>query len=153
MRRKIKGMAVVLAVVVLFAAAGCGSHEEPAPPSGETLKSMMVGKKWTVENLFARDVVGDDLTIEFFSDGTVKAFGGCNELSGTYALDGDKLTFGPLSPGGNSCGAALDEQEYSFITFLAIVERVVPDGDDLLLHSRQADKPIVLSTGGGGLFW
>ncbi|MBG0791745.1 MAG: META domain-containing protein [Desulfovibrionaceae bacterium] len=113
----------------------------------------MVGKKWMVENLYSRDVAGADLTIEFFADGTVKAFGGCNQMTGTYTLDGDKLTFGPMASTKKSCGAALDEQEYSFSTFLAIVERVEPDGDDLLLHSRQADTPIVLSTGGGGLFW
>lgn len=153
MRRYMKGMAVVLALLALAVTAGCGAHEEPAPPTGESLRSVMVGKKWTVGNLFARDVVGEDLTMEFLSDGTVKAFGGCNELTGTYSLDGDALSFGPMTSTEKSCGPALDEQEFSFKTFLQMVERVSVDGEDLLLHSRQADRPIVLSTGGGGLFW
>ena len=149
----LKGMAVVFLLLALVAIAGCGSHEEPAPVTGENLRSIMVGKEWTVENLYSRKVRGEDLTIEFFSDGKVKAFGGCNELSGAYTLDGDALTFGPMTSTKKSCGAVLDEQEYSFQTFLGMVERVEPDGDDLLLHSRQADRPIVLTTGGGGLFW
>ena len=151
MRTHMKGMAVVLVLAVLFAVAGCGFHEEPKPVVGENLRSAMVGKKWMVEELFSRRM-NEDVIMEFMSDGSVKAFGGCNELTGTYTLTDDLLTFGPLASAGNSCGPAMDEQEYSFKTFLARVERVQLDGDDLLLLSREFPGPIRLTTG-GGLFW
>jgi len=152
MRTHMKALVVVLAVAVLFTVVGCGTREEPKPVVGEGLRAVMVGKKWAVESLFARRVTGE-LTMEFLSDGTVKAFAGCNELTGTYTLLDDGLTFGPMASAGKSCGPVLDEQEYSFKTFLARIERARLDGDDLLLLSREFPEPIRLTTGGGGLFW
>lgn len=152
MRTHMKGLAAVCILTVLFAVAGCGSHEEPKPVVGESLRSVMVGKKWVIDELFARRM-NEEVTMEFMSDGKVKAFGGCNELTGTYTLTDDLLTFGPMASTRKSCGPALDEQEYSFKTFLARVERVQLDGDDLLLLSREFPGPIRLTTGGGGLFW
>ena len=153
MRTHMKGTALVLAVVVLLAAMGCGSHEEPKPVTGDTLRTDLVGKVWTVESLFARRLNGE-LTMEFLSDGTVKVFGGCNDLTGTYTLDGEALSFGPMTPTTRkACGPVLDEQEYSFKTFLARIDSVKVDGGELHLLSKELGEPIVLTAGSGGLFW
>lgn len=121
--------------------------------TGDSLATKLVGKKWTVENLFSRRVNGE-LTLEFFGDGTVKAFGGCNELAGTYVLDGENLTFGSMTQTSRkSCGAVLDEQEYSFQTFLARIDHVRLDGSELHLISKDEGEPMVLTSGSSGLFW
>ena len=152
MRTIMKVMSVVLMIAFLLSVVGCGTHEEPKPVTGDSLRSIMVGKKWRVENLFSRDVSGE-LTMEFFSDGRVKVFGGCNELTGTYDLSDSSLTFGPMASTRKTCGAALDEQEYSLQSFLAVIDHVMLDGDDLHLLSKDAPEAIELTTGGGGLFW
>ena len=139
-------------VAFLLAVVGCGTHEEPKPVTGDSLRSAMVGKKWMIEELFSRRVLGD-LTMEFFSDGTVKLFGGCNELTGTYSLSDTSLTFGPMTSTRKSCGAAFEEQEYSLQSFLAAIDHVVLDGNDLHLISKTTSDVIVLTSGGGGLFW
>lgn len=153
MLKYMKGMSVVLMFVALLAVAGCGTHEEPKPLVGDGLRSAIVGKKWTVENLFARDVSGE-LTMEFRSDGTVVAFGGCNQMTGTYTLDGEALTFGPMASTRKACGPVLDEQEFSFQSFLALIDQARLEDDELHLLSKDQGEPIVLTTGGGGgLFW
>lgn len=152
MRMLTKGLIAALVLISLSAVAGCGTFEEPAPVIGDELRSFMVGKKWIVEDLFDRRM-STEVSLEFLSNGTVKAFGGCNELTGSYTLVDDALTFGDMTSTGKECGPALDEQEYSFTTFLARVEHARPDGSDLLLTSRDFPEPIRLTTAGGGLFW
>lgn len=154
MLKNSKGLCVVLMMVVLLAGYGCGSHEEPTPAiSGDMLKSSIVGKKWFVQKLFTRDVSGE-LTLEFHNDGLVSGFGGCNNLKGSYTLEGEALTFSPMASTRKSCGAALDEQEYTLQTFLQTIVRLeVVDDDELRLHSQDQGDPIVLTTGSSGWLW
>ena len=107
-----------------------------------------------MQSLFSRDVNSEQpLTLEFLEDGTVKGFGGCNSFNGKYTLDGEDVTFGPMVSTKNSCGPAMDEQEYTFQTFLAEIKRLKFDGDDLELYSDQQVVPMVLTTGGCGFLW
>lgn len=154
MLKYIKGICVVLMMVALVGMAGCGSHEDPEPAiSGDELKPSIVGKKWNVQNLFTRKVVGD-LTLEFHNDGTVSGFGGCNNLSGRYTLEGEALTFGPMASTRKMCGPSLDEQEFTFQTFLRTIVRVeVVDDNELKLFSQGQQEPMVLTVGGSGWLW
>jgi len=143
----------VLAVSLLMLA-GCGSHEIP-PMDTATVQKELSGKVWNLQALFSREIEDEEapLTLEFLADGTVKGFGGCNSFSGKYTLDGEELTFGPMMSTKKSCGPATDEQEYTFLTFLAQIKRLKIEEDELELYSDQQAVPMLLTTGGGGLLW
>ena len=47
----------------------------------------------------------------------------------------------------------MDEQEYTFLTFLAEIRRLKFNGDDLELYSDQQVVPMVLTTSEGGFLW
>ncbi|NDV20717.1 META domain-containing protein [Pseudodesulfovibrio sp. JC047] len=139
---------------LVFGVFGCGSHEDAPALDQQTLESALVGKVWNLQNLFAREVQSDTpLTLKFAADGTVQGFGGCNTFKGTYTLDGDSLSFGPLASTRKACGAALGEQEYTYLTFLATINKVRVDEETLELFSVDQSQPMVFTTGGGGLFW
>lgn len=142
--------------ILLFAlilSAGCGS-KEPAPVDPAAVKNGLVGKVWSCEAMFEREVRGEaPMTLEFLADGTVKGNGGCNDFSGQYTLDGDSLSFGPFVSTKKACGPATDEQEYAFMTFLPRISRVEVDDDELHLFSEETPLPMAFSSGGGGLFW
>lgn len=156
MTKKMKYVCLILPafILALSVLGGCSSHEAP-PMTEDVLKKELFGKVWKVQDLFNRDVMGDnDLTLEFLEDGTVKGSGGCNNFSGKYALDGEKLTFGPMMSTKKSCGAAADEQEYTYLTFLAQIETVRLVDGTLELHSHRQGAPMVLTTGeSGGFLW
>ena len=155
MLKKLKYACVILPLFVatLLFVAGCGSHEAAPLDTGAVQKELF-GKVWELQSLFSRDVNSEQpLTLEFMEDGTVKGFGGCNNFSGKYTLDGEDLTFGPLMSTRKACGPATDEQEYTFQTFLAEIKRLKFDGDDLELYSDQQVVPMVLTTGEGGFLW
>lgn len=153
MSLKYTGFALPLFILSIFLFSGCSSHEA-APMTTETVSAELIGKVWKLQSLFSREVSGDqDLTLEFMADGTVKGFGGCNNFTGTYTLEAEKLTFGPLAGTKKTCGAAIGEQEYTLHTFLAQISRVKVEPDRLELYSDKQTVPMVLTTGGGGWLW
>jgi len=136
----------------LLLSAGCGS-KEVTPVDPEAVKNELIGKVWDCESMFRREISGDvKLTLEFLADGTVRGNGGCNSFTGTYSLAGEALSFGPLASTRKMCGAAAGEQEYSYFTFLAQINKLKVDGDDLELFADEQPSPMVFSTGGGGLW-
>jgi len=153
-RPPLAALAVALVLVsALFLAGGCGSREA-APVDPEAVRSALVGKKWTVRSLSGRSVVGDEpLTIEFSPEGAVSGGAGCGTFGGTYALEGSVLHFDDLAHDGTSCGPALDEQAFSYISFLRRVSGVRLAGSDVDLTMEEALRPIRLSTGSSGWFW
>lgn len=149
-----KMCACALLVLVAFAGFGCFGAQEEAPINPDTLRTDMIGKEWKLQNLFSRDVDSDvPLTLKFNADDTVQGFGGCNNFTGTYAMAGDSLTFGPMASTRKSCGAALDEQEYTYQTFLATIEKVKIEDGELQLISPDQGEPMRFTLDEGGLFW
>lgn len=142
----------------LFAAmllsAGCfGSSQEPLPDP-EVVRKELVGKQWTCEAIFRRDIEGDNPpVIEFLPDGTVKGTGGCNSFSGTYTLLAEGISFGPLAVTKKACPGGLGEQEHTFLTFLKTIERFKVDGDELELYATKYDSPMAFTADSGGFLW
>lgn len=58
--------------------------------------------------------VGTTLTLAFGTDGSASGSGGCNSFSGTYATDGDAITFGPLASTMMACDQAVMDQEVAY---------------------------------------
>ncbi|WP_319542620.1 META domain-containing protein [uncultured Pseudodesulfovibrio sp.] len=141
-------------LLVMLLAFGCSSHEDTPTMDQKTLESELVNKVWNLKNLFARDVETDTpLTLKFNADGTVEGFGGCNSFNGKYTLTGDSLSFGPMATTRKACGAALGEQEYTYLTFLATISKVKVEDEELKLFSSDQSEPMVFTFGSGGLFW
>lgn len=141
-------------LAALLLTAGCfGSSPEPLPDP-EVVRKELIGKQWTCESIFDRDIEGDKPpVIEFLADGTLKGTGGCNDFSGTYTLLAEGITFGPLSVTKKACPGGLGEQEHTFLTFLATIERFKVDGDELELYASSYDEPMNFTADSGGFLW
>lgn len=154
-RRTYSAVVLFSLALALFLSAGCGA-KETATLDTATVQSALVGKVWYCQMLFAREVAEDStLTIEFLADGKVKGSGGCNNFSGPYTLDGEKLRIGPLLSTKKSCGPSLDEQEFTYQSFLSRIQTVKVDDDEMEMYSPEIVEPMVFSTSedGGGLLW
>jgi heat shock protein HslJ len=71
--------------------------------------------------------------LTFEDDGQVFGTGGVNRLRGTYALDGDRLTFGPLVTTRSAGIPDHETRERAVLALLAGPSTVRVDGDVLLL--------------------
>ena len=147
-------LALFSLVLVLVLAAGCGS-KETAPANPEAARDHVVGKTWILHSLAGRNVVGDEpLTLELRPDGTVGGHGGCAAFSGSYTLEGATLHFSSLAAAEEkTCGPSLDEQQFTYLSFLGRVASLKLDGDNLDLFMEESVRPMEFSTSAPGLFW
>lgn len=75
-----------------------------------------------------------------FSEGRVQGFSGCNQYTGAYALEGDRLVFGPLAGTLMACPEPAAALEGAFRTALTGAMRVAIRGDELTLTPVVGDK-------------
>jgi heat shock protein HslJ len=63
---------------------------------------------------------GTELTADFGEDGNLTGFAGCNNYNGTYTVDGDKITIGPLASTMKSCSdpEGVMDQEAQYLAAL-----------------------------------
>lgn len=152
MKRYSTGLAALVLILGVTMLAGCGSKES-APLTTETVRTMLVDKKWTCQKLFQREMRGDNKPfLEFKSDGTVVGYGGCNDFTGQYMLDGEKLSFGPLASTKKACRGGQAELEFTFHMFLGEVQRLQVEGDELFLFIRNNPIPMIFTSDDGGLW-
>lgn len=104
-------------LVVLVAVAACG---------GRARVPRFAEHEWRLVQLDGKPVRrdGDERAphLLFRGDGRVTGFGGCNRLSGTYEVRGDRLTLGPLAATRMACADAMDI-ESAFLGALGRVRR------------------------------
>ncbi len=70
-----------------------------------------------------------------FEDGAVAGSPGCNSYSGTYQIEGDSMTIGPLASTLMACTAELLGQETFYFELLAQTDSYEVSGDQLTLMS------------------
>ena len=73
-----------------------------------------------------------------FADGVVSGNAGCNDYTGSYTVDGDKLTIGPLAVTRKACGPAETAVETVFLTAMGRVTSYTVSGDSLELKTADA---------------
>ena len=73
----------------------------------------------------------------------VNGYGGCNSFFGTYALDADSLTFGPLAATRKYCADSMD-QESQFFKLLSEVVSYAINGQVLHLNSDKGKSSLKL---------
>lgn len=89
-------------------------------PAARGDAAALVGPTWVAEDIRNRGVI-DDLqsSIVFTAEGQAHGFGGCNNFTGRYTLDGTTLTLGPLASTKKACPPAIMNQETSFYEALS----------------------------------
>jgi heat shock protein HslJ len=111
----------VLAGLTILVVASCdttgsGTNATPEP----TAAADLAGTSWTLVSVGGTPiVVGSGASLTFDAGGNVSGSTGCNRVSGTYAVDGAALTFGPLATTRMACQEDLMTQEAAVLDALA----------------------------------
>ena len=96
--RVLAGLAIL--VVAACDSTGSGANTTPEPTSAADL----AGTAWTMVSIGDTPAIeGAGAGLTFDSGGNVSGSTGCNSISGSYALDGAALTFGPLATTRMAC--------------------------------------------------
>jgi heat shock protein HslJ len=98
----------------------------------------LVGTDWTLDSVFQGDAVsstiaGSEVTMTLADDGSVSGSAGCNTYRGSYAADGDELSFGPLVSTKMACAGDLMVQEVAFLDAMTRVASSAIEGTSLTL--------------------
>lgn len=98
----------------------------------------IAGRRWNVVELEGTELVpGADETLPYLeldaAEGRVSGHGGCNRLSGSYELEGEKLRFGPVATTRMACAEDVMRREEAFLAALAATKRYQFDAGLLVL--------------------
>ena len=142
-RRSIVGWLALGAL--LIAACGDDSGDGSGPDAADDSDARAIIGPWMIDDIDGAAVVpGSSPTLVFAADGFVSGSTGCNQVSGTYELDGDTITLGPIATTLRACvDDALAEQETAYVAALEAVDSFTLDEDTLDL--LDADGEAVLS--------
>jgi heat shock protein HslJ len=118
----IVGLAIALVVIAGASVWAIGGGEDGGS---------LVGTSWVLSDLDGAAVTEPAPTLAF-SETEVSGTGGCNTFGGPYAVDGDSITFGPISSTLIACEEPAMSQETAFLAALDTVTYAI-DGDTLTL--------------------
>lgn len=88
-------------------------------------------------------IAATELTASFAEDGKVSGASGCNTYAGSYTMDGEKITIGPLATTRMACPEPIMAQEQAFLAALASTAAYSMEAGQPVLHS--ADGAIAVS--------
>ena len=93
---------------------------------------------------FTSPIVGTSLTAVFGPDGHVAGSAGCNDFTGTYTVDGTKLTIGALATTRKACASpeGIMEQETDYIAALSSSVSFQNDGTGLTLLNAAGQRSV-----------
>ncbi len=93
---------------------------------------------------FVSPIVGTSLTAVFGPDGTVAGSAGCNNFTGTYTVDGTKLTIGALATTRKACASpdGITEQETDYLAALSSSVSFQNDGTGLTLLNAAGQRSV-----------
>ena len=96
---------------------------------------------WELISAYGEDYSAVKATIEFRGRGTLFGFGGCNNYSGTYALDEEKrtLTFGPLMATKKYCQGKNSEAEGKLFRALNNTTLYLPKPEGIYLQNARKE--------------
>jgi heat shock protein HslJ len=120
-----------------------GCCRVPQPAAGGSVPAPLEGAAWRLKELPGAQTpalaqLSRPVTVRFES-GRLAGFAGCNNFSGSYTLDGDRLTIGPVASTQMACPEPGSSIETAFHAALSGTLRYVIDGDDLTLTAASGD--------------
>ena len=110
-----RGAGDTVEILMVRTAAGDAAPPSRTAAAGSSAGAdRLVGPTWVAEDIRGRGVI-DFLqsSIVFTAEGQAHGFGGCNNFTGRYTLDGTTLTLGPLASTKKACPPAIMNQETS----------------------------------------
>jgi heat shock protein HslJ len=113
----------------------------------------VVGTTWNLTSIYTGDAVstaiaGSEATMTLMEDGSVTGAASCNRYQGTYALDGDRLSFSGLASTKMLCPDDIMNQETIFLEAMAAVEGFSIEGSSLTVTDG-AGAPLLGFVGAG----
>lgn len=133
----------VLFLLFGIALSACGGVETPAVDNpqeilvdeGTSAAGLLEGTSWKLLH-YRKTQVRDGLIITARFEGTqVSGSAGCNSYSGTYQIDGDKITIGPLASTMMACLDPADvmEMEQMFLEWMSNAQTLDLTEDQLMI--------------------
>jgi heat shock protein HslJ len=138
-------LSIGLAAIML---SGCGDEGQEATESP-------VGVVWSVDSFYEGQetidelIWGTEITLTLGEDGQLNGSGGCNNYSGSYEIDGDAITIGPLVTTRMACQepAGVMEQESAYLTALASAASYSTDRDNMEFTDSDGTTVVTYVTG------
>ena len=78
-------------------------------------------------------------SIAGFENGQVTGNTGCNNYNGTYDVDGNRISFGPMASTLMACPPPETEQEQGYLSALGMVSTFAVDGDNLEMMNEAGE--------------
>ncbi len=83
----------------------------------DTANGGLVNTSWTVVSVAGQPTLPDARpTMTFAQDATVSGTSGCNQYTGSFRTDGDRITIGPVSSTLMGCDGERGQQEAAFLS-------------------------------------
>jgi heat shock protein HslJ len=147
-----------VAIAALAALAACasdappvmpGTVDAPPPPLAAVGDALLTGTVWRWTGTMAgngsiKPDAPERYTLEFQPGGMVAVRADCNRGSGSYLLNGDALTFGPLAMTRAMCPPGSKDSE--FLRDVAAVQRQQFRGNELVLTLKDGTGSMVFAT-------
>lgn len=115
LRPRLTTIASLVAVCLLVA--GCGRGDDNA-------NGGLANTEWTVISIDGTaTIIGAQPIMAFAPDGTLSGTSGCNQISGRFRTDADRITIGQLSSTEMACEADRMAQETAFSAALTAATR------------------------------
>jgi heat shock protein HslJ len=130
---------LALAGALVVGGAACGGDDDDAG-DGPSLE----GTAWTLAG--GVDTVEDAVPTLTLEDGTASGFGGCNQFTGGYEVDGDTISLGPLASTMMACPDDVTAVETAYLPALEAADAWAIDGGELVL-SKDGEETLRFSAG------
>lgn len=124
---------------------GCASAPGPAPTAAVTTPgaAFFLGSEWALKNIGGTPVNPEAVpTMAFLEAGKVSGNASCNRFSGPVELGDGTIHIGTLATTRMACLPDIAPQEAAYLAALQNAERVVIEGQELLLYTRSLEKPL-----------
>lgn len=129
---------LAVAALALLALPGLAGQPERTPgktlilANGESMSSVDLAGEWVVTDLMDATLPeGPPVTLAFEA-GEISGFSGCNRFNATVAIDGTKVSFGPLAMTRMACGQEAMAVEIAFIRAMQRINEAQIDADGVL---------------------
>jgi len=133
-----------LAILLALLSACNSADKKPAKGVTPAAPLNLVGTEWTLADLAGAAVIANSkASIAFPEAGHVAGNGSCNRFTGSVAITGDKLTFGPLASTRMACtDGGVSAQEDAYFAVLAAANRYEAHDSELLIYATGYAKPL-----------
>jgi heat shock protein HslJ len=120
------------------------------------LSNQLPGTSWDVTSYNTGSqavrslIIGTEITLTLAEDGSVSGNASCNDYTGTYELDGDRITIGPLATTRKACQdpQGVMDQEMQYLAALQSAE--VWANSNTRLELRDSDGSLQVQANPGG---